>query len=80
MNTGHQMDLAEFSTLVLSLSSMQRQSSVENVQDQILKQIQAFIPFSSAWWGVGAAGAALLASATMLTVGRARPAGAAQPA
>jgi DNA-binding CsgD family transcriptional regulator len=55
MNTGHQMDLAEFSTLVLSLSSMQRQSSIENVQDQILKHIQAFIPFSSAWWGVGAA-------------------------
>jgi DNA-binding CsgD family transcriptional regulator len=55
MNPGHQMDLAEFSTLVLSLSSMQRDASVENVQDQVLKHIQAFIPFNSAWWGVGAA-------------------------
>ena len=35
---------------------------------------------SGLWWGVGAAGAALLASTAMLTLGRARPAGAAQPA
>ena len=35
---------------------------------------------SGVWWGVGAAGAALLASATMLTLGRRHPAGAAQPA
>ena len=35
---------------------------------------------SGLWWGVGAAGAALLTSATMLTLGRRHPAGAAQPA
>lgn len=35
---------------------------------------------SGLWWGVGAAGAALLASGTMLTMGRRLPAGAAQSA
>ena len=35
---------------------------------------------SGVWWAVGAAGAALLASATMLTLGRARPAATVQPA
>ena len=35
---------------------------------------------SGLWWGVGAAGAALLTSATVLTLGRRHPAGAAQPA
>jgi putative oxidoreductase len=35
---------------------------------------------SGLWWGVGVAGAALLSSLVMLTLGRVRPAGAAQPA
>jgi putative oxidoreductase len=35
---------------------------------------------SGLWWGVGAAGAALLSSFVMLTAGRARPSAAAQPA
>ena len=35
---------------------------------------------SGLWWGVGAAGAALLSSFFMLTLGRQHPAGAAQPA